>query len=225
MAIIGTLPVTLQNGTTADASQVMTDLNYIANQVNANAMAASNQTFSAMTVEGGALAVDGAAGTNRRLLFQTGGLNRWIVEADSTAEGGSTTGSNFEIISCTDAGGTGSSAMTITRATNAVVFSGTLSAANLTGSSDRRLKSRIKRIRNATEVVLSWIGVTFQRKGDKTKRRHAGFIANDFEASAPELVYEDENGVKSIAYGNTSAYLAEAFKELEARVRKLEGGQ
>ncbi|RQX81797.1 hypothetical protein DF034_17430 [Burkholderia anthina] len=37
MSIIGTLPNILTNGTTADASQVMADLNYIANQVNANA--------------------------------------------------------------------------------------------------------------------------------------------------------------------------------------------
>ncbi|MBN3809413.1 hypothetical protein [Paraburkholderia sp. Ac-20347] len=37
MAIIGTLPDNLQNGTTADASQVMADLNYIVNQVNSNA--------------------------------------------------------------------------------------------------------------------------------------------------------------------------------------------
>lgn len=37
MPIIGTLPNNLINGTTADASQVMADLNYIINQVNANA--------------------------------------------------------------------------------------------------------------------------------------------------------------------------------------------
>lgn len=35
--IVGALPVTLQNGTTADATQVMSDLNWIVNQVNANA--------------------------------------------------------------------------------------------------------------------------------------------------------------------------------------------
>lgn len=35
--IVGTLPVTLTNGTTADATQVMTDLNWLVNQVNANA--------------------------------------------------------------------------------------------------------------------------------------------------------------------------------------------
>ncbi|WP_322040102.1 hypothetical protein [Burkholderia diffusa] len=38
MGIIGTLPANLQNGTTADASQVMADLNFIVNQVNANGM-------------------------------------------------------------------------------------------------------------------------------------------------------------------------------------------
>lgn len=35
--IVGTLPVSLQNGQTADASQVMSDLNFIVNQINANA--------------------------------------------------------------------------------------------------------------------------------------------------------------------------------------------
>jgi hypothetical protein len=37
--IVGALPVTLTNGTTADAVQVMADLNWIVNQVNANAVA------------------------------------------------------------------------------------------------------------------------------------------------------------------------------------------
>src|SRR5262249_22315037 len=36
-AIVGELPVTPTNGTTADATQVMADLNWIVNQVNANA--------------------------------------------------------------------------------------------------------------------------------------------------------------------------------------------
>lgn len=36
MAIIGTLPSQLANGTTADATQVMADFNFIVNQVNAN---------------------------------------------------------------------------------------------------------------------------------------------------------------------------------------------
>ncbi|MFT4068928.1 hypothetical protein [Paraburkholderia sp.] len=42
MSIIGALPVTLTNGTTADASQVMADLNFIVNAVNAGAQPAGN---------------------------------------------------------------------------------------------------------------------------------------------------------------------------------------
>lgn len=41
MAIIGTLPVTLQNGTIADATQVMADFNFIVNAVNSGALASS----------------------------------------------------------------------------------------------------------------------------------------------------------------------------------------
>lgn len=42
MSIIGSLPNTLANGTTADASQVMADLNFIVNQVNSNAQPAGS---------------------------------------------------------------------------------------------------------------------------------------------------------------------------------------
>lgn len=41
MAIIGTLPNILQNGTIADASQVMADFNFIVNQTNSNAASIS----------------------------------------------------------------------------------------------------------------------------------------------------------------------------------------
>lgn len=44
MAIIGTLPITLTNGSTADATQVMSDLNFIVNQVNANGNPAGTLT-------------------------------------------------------------------------------------------------------------------------------------------------------------------------------------
>ena len=64
--IVSALPVTLANGTTADATQVMSDLNHIVNQVNANAadvslvaLKASNNNFTA--VQSG---IGAAAGAN-----------------------------------------------------------------------------------------------------------------------------------------------------------------
>ncbi|AIO75453.1 hypothetical protein [Burkholderia multivorans] len=73
MGIIGTLPAILQNGTTADASQVMADLNYIVNQVNANAMAAG--TISPGSLVG--IQVLTASGT----YTPTAGATKAIVEA------------------------------------------------------------------------------------------------------------------------------------------------
>lgn len=55
MSIIGALPVNLTNGTVADATQVMSDLNWIQSQVNGNACPATSGTS--------LLAGDGAGGT------------------------------------------------------------------------------------------------------------------------------------------------------------------
>lgn len=50
MTIIGALPVTLQNGTTADATDVMADLNKIRNDTNANAAAnGANSDITSLT--------------------------------------------------------------------------------------------------------------------------------------------------------------------------------
>ena len=57
MSIIGTLPVQLANNTLADATQVMSDLNYIVNQVNANAagLANNNNFTGTQTISGDAV--------------------------------------------------------------------------------------------------------------------------------------------------------------------------
>lgn len=48
--------------------------------------------------------VDGAAGNKRGLRFQTGGVDRWEITAEGTAEGGSNAGSDLEINATDDAG-------------------------------------------------------------------------------------------------------------------------
>jgi hypothetical protein len=63
--IIGPLPVTLVNGTTADATQVMSDLSWIVNQVNANASAlvtaaVTNANNNFTTVQSGQAAIQPA---------------------------------------------------------------------------------------------------------------------------------------------------------------------
>ncbi|MDN7510986.1 tail fiber domain-containing protein [Burkholderia multivorans] len=90
---------------------------------------------------------------------------------------------------------------------------------DIQGFSDRRVKSNIKRIKGAMAKVRELVGVTFTRRRSKDKTRHMGFIAQDVEPIVPEVVRTDEKGMKSIAYANLTALLAEALKEVEAEVK------
>lgn len=79
--------------------------------------------------------------------------------------------------------------------------------------SDQRKKTNIEPITNALDKVLQLRGVTFDKIDDDT-RRHAGIIAQEVEKVLPEVVYTDDDGMKSVAYGNLIALLIEAIKEL-----------
>ena len=98
--------------------------------------------------------------------------------------------------------------------------------------SDERLKENIEVINNAIDKVKELKGVTFTYKKDGEKS--TGLIAQDLEKVLPEAVYTSETiadereGEESeehlaIRYGNTVGLLVEAIKELEARIKELEG--
>ena len=94
-------------------------------------------------------------------------------------------------------------------------------------TSDIKLKENIKVIPDALDKVKQLKGVTFNYKKDGKKS--TGLIAQDLEKVLPEAVYEssdindDEEKHLAIRYGNTVGLLVEAIKELEARVKELEG--
>jgi len=77
-------------------------------------------------------------------------------------------------------------------------------------------------IQNALEKVTQLNGVTFTRNDqeDKTKR-HAGVIAQEVEKVLPEVVSEDNQGIKNVAYGNMMGLMIEAIKELKAEIEEL----
>ena len=62
-------------------------------------------------------------------------------------------------------------------------------------------------------------GVEFNRIGQTTKE--IGVIAQRVEEVVPELVTTGEDGMKSVAYGNTVALLIEAIKEQQAIIEEL----
>ena len=93
--------------------------------------------------------------------------------------------------------------------------------------SDIRLKENIEVIPDALDKVKQLRGVTFNYK--KGGNKSTGLIAQDLEKVLPDAVYvtsdvdDGEDKHLAVRYGNTVGLLVEAIKELEARVKELEG--
>ena len=85
--------------------------------------------------------------------------------------------------------------------------------------SDVRVKENIKTIDNSLEKVSKLRGVEFNKIGKDEKS--IGVIAQEIEKVIPEVVHEDKDGMKSVAYGNITGVLIEAIKELKAEIEGL----
>jgi hypothetical protein len=103
-------------------------------------------------------------------------------------------------------------AASLTSAPWMTVTSSAVTATDFTATSDISLKENIMTIDGALGLVNRLRGVHFTRKG--TGKKSIGFIAQEMETVFPELVTEDAEGVKSVSYGNITAALVEAVKEL-----------
>lgn len=96
-------------------------------------------------------------------------------------------------------------------------------------SSDVRFKTHIAPLPNALETILALRGVSFdwRHREFPTKNfstsRDIGFIAQEIEQVLPQVVSADEQGYKSVAYGNVVPVLVEAMKqqkhETDARLK------
>ena len=95
-----------------------------------------------------------------------------------------------------------------------------LATGNIISNSDIKLKTNIKTLTNSLDKVFQMRGVEFDRI-DIEGKHQIGFIAQELEEIYPELVSEN-NDIKSVAYGNITAILVEALKELKERVEVLE---
>lgn len=104
-----------------------------------------------------------------------------------------------------------------------VLTASTVTAANVTGTSDRRLKRAIEPLSDALATVKRLRGVRFSWLGDDSGRRDVGVIAQELQDVLPELVFEGADGNLSVAYANLTAVLIEAIKEQDLRLAALEG--
>ena len=91
--------------------------------------------------------------------------------------------------------------------------------ANVTAYSDERLKKNIQIIPNALDKVMQLDGITFERISNG--ERGTGLRAQQLQKVLPEAVLADEEGMLSVAYGNTVGLLIEAMKEQQAQIESL----
>jgi hypothetical protein len=96
---------------------------------------------------------------------------------------------------------------------------GTLSATVFTSLSDANKKTNIRPIENAIEITKKLEGVRFDWIDSGAPS--IGVIAQEVEKVLPELVVEND-GTKSVSYGNIIGVLIEAIKEQQVRIEELE---
>ena len=94
---------------------------------------------------------------------------------------------------------------------------GNVYAANVTASSDERLKD------NITTAPVGLIDSLKGREWDwkESGEKGSGVVAQELEQVLPHLVHEDDEGMKSVAYNGLIAYLIEEIKDLKAQVEAL----
>lgn len=98
---------------------------------------------------------------------------------------------------------------------------GTLSATNHNSLSDRNKKTNITSITNATDVVSLLDGVSFN--WIDTGAGSYGVVAQELEKVLPELV--EGTDVKTVNYSGIIAFLINAIKELDCRLKVLESNK
>ena len=86
--------------------------------------------------------------------------------------------------------------------------------------SDKTLKKDIKLIENPIEKIKELNGVEFTWK--ENDKEDIGLIAQEVEEVLPVLVSTNEEGLKSVKYGNIVSVLIEAVKEQQNQIEELE---
>jgi hypothetical protein len=204
--------------------------------INQGLTVGANITAAGGTISGQQLAASAAGGNARVLVFQTNGVNRFLLQCDATAEGGGNAGSNLALNSYDNSGINIGQVLNIVRATRVTTFA----VAIVNGPSDRSLKENIQNLEGSLDRVLKLQGVSFNYIGDPTG--HIGLIAQDVQPIVPEVMQDyissipiapelqEEGGadaveIKKLAidYPKLTALLIEAVKELSAKVTALEG--
>ena len=108
-----------------------------------------------------------------------------------------------------------------TNTNSSVTFGSIVSSGNVTAYSDLKLKTEIHTIKNSLDIVSKLRGVNY--KWLNNSQSDIGVIAQEVEEVIPEIVKETNDGIKTVDYGRMVSVLIESIKELNAKVKILEG--
>ena len=92
---------------------------------------------------------------------------------------------------------------------------------NVTAYSDERLKDNIEPIENPIQKLKAIQGVTYNRNDIEGNPRQTGVVAQQVERVLPEVVMTNDEGIKTVAYGNMVGLLIEAIKEQQDEIERL----
>lgn len=190
-------------------------------------LAANTGTFSGtLSVTGTTtlttLTANGSTGTAGQVLVSGAGTNvYWGSAGISIVNDTATDGTRYVLFNESTTGSTSNAGVSSTKLTFNP-SSGILSAVEFTATSDERLKSEVTTIENALEVVSNLRGVNYVFT--ESGKKNIGVIAQEVELVIPEVVNEDQNGYKSVNYGNIVGLLIEAIKELKQEIKELKNG-
>jgi len=175
-------------------------------------LVANNVAFSNISFE--------ATGNNR---IEYAGSNTWqFVAGGANVFTVNTTSAIFpDSISVTGAA-TLSNTIAVTGAatfSNTVSVTDTITATDFNSLSDIELKQNVKPVDNSAEILSKINPVTFEWK--QNGKKSYGMIAQEIEKVLPELVLQQENGYKSVAYIQLIALLIDAVNNLNKEVETL----
>ena len=107
--------------------------------------------------------------------------------------------------------------LTVTGALNGNTITST---GNVTAYSDRKTKANLKEISESLEKLKTL--TAYEYLMITSNEKSMGFLADEVEKVFPSAAFEDENGIKKVAYLQLIAPIVNALKEIDERLRKLE---
>lgn len=107
----------------------------------------------------------------------------------------------------------------LTTTSTGVTITGDATAANFNTTSDATLKTNVETLTGSLDAINAMRGVSFD--WIENGGSEVGFIAQEVEQVLPQVVNTNDDGIKSVKYGNIVAVLVEALKEQQAQIDAL----